>query len=123
MFEISAQNGLRDVILGSEGKTSDLAAHFTQFWRCKYGFVNYSNVQRTFKDGKIKSIVFTRPHAMIRHKSTGPMLRNGELKFWTPVNVAVEYFLNEETEGVLTDAVIYFSDQQRTWLSQLKPNA
>ena len=55
MFEISAQNGLRDVILGSEGKTSDLAAHFfTHFWRCKDGFVYYSNVQRTFKDGKIK---------------------------------------------------------------------
>ena len=29
MFEISAQNGLRDVILGSEGKTLDLAAHFS----------------------------------------------------------------------------------------------
>ena len=28
MLEISAKNGLRDVILGSEGKTSDLAAHF-----------------------------------------------------------------------------------------------
>ena len=24
-----------------------------QFWRCKYVFVYYSNVQRTFKDGKI----------------------------------------------------------------------
>ena len=30
-----------------------------------------------------------------------------------------KYFLNEETEGVLTDTVIYFYDQQ----SQLKPNA
>ena len=47
---------------------------------------------------------------MKRHKSIGPMLRNGELKFWTPVNFEVEYFLNEETEGVLTDTVIYFSD-------------
>ena len=54
MFEISPKNGLCDVILGSEEKTSDLAAHFTQFWRCKYVFVYYSNVQRTFKDGKIK---------------------------------------------------------------------
>ena len=44
---------------------------------------------------------------MKRHKSIGPMLRNGELKFWTPVNFEVEYFLNEETEGVLTDTVIY----------------
>ena len=60
---------------------------------------------------------------MKRHKSIGPMLRNGELKFWTPVNFEVEYFLNEETEGVLTDTVIYFSDQHLTWLSQFKPNA
>ena len=30
MFEISAQNGSRDVILGSEGKTRDLAAHFSR---------------------------------------------------------------------------------------------
>ena len=30
MFEISAQNGLCDVILGSEVKTSDLAAHFSR---------------------------------------------------------------------------------------------
>ena len=51
------------------------------------------------------------------------MLRNGELKFWTPVNFQVEYFLNEETEGVLTDTVIHLSDQHLTLLSQLKPNA
>ena len=44
-------------------------------------------------------------------------------KFWTPVNFEVEYFLNEETDGVLTDTVIYLSDQHLTWLSQLKPNA
>ena len=79
MFEISAKEGLCDIIWGSEVKTSDLAAHFlTQFWCCKYGFVYYSNVQRTFKDGKIKSTVFTRPHAMRRHKSMSPMLRNGD---------------------------------------------
>ena len=30
MFEISAQKGFRDVILGSEEKTSDLAAHFSR---------------------------------------------------------------------------------------------
>ena len=29
MFEISAKKGLRDVILGSEEKPSDLAAHFS----------------------------------------------------------------------------------------------
>ena len=60
---------------------------------------------------------------MKRHKSIGAMLRNGELKFWTPVNLEVEYFINEETEGVLTDTVIYCSDQHLTWLSQLKHNA
>ena len=63
---------------------------------------------------------------MKRHKSIGPMLRNREQKFWkfsTPVNFEVEYFLNEETEGVLTDTVIYFSDQHLTRLSQLKLNA
>ena len=59
---------------------------------------------------------------MKRHKIMLPMLRNREVKFWTPVNFEVEYFLNEETEGVLTDAVIYFYDQHLTWLSQLKPN-
>ena len=71
---------------------------------------------------------------MKRHKSTSPMLRNWDLSFWTPVNIEVEYFINEETGGVLTDTVIYFSDQltwltylaittNLTWLSQLKPNA
>ena len=30
LFEISAKKGLRDVILGSEEKTSDLAAHFSR---------------------------------------------------------------------------------------------
>ena len=54
MFEISAQNGLRDVILGREGKTSDLAANFLRnSGAAKNGFVYYSNVQRTFKDGKL----------------------------------------------------------------------
>ena len=50
-------------------------------------------------------------------------LRNWDLSFWTPVNFEVEYFINEETEGALTDTVTYFSDQHLTWLSQLKPNA
>ena len=30
VLEISAKKGLRDVILGSEEKTSDLAAHFSR---------------------------------------------------------------------------------------------
>ena len=57
MFEISAKACLCDVVFGSEVKTSDLAAHFSRksgAASCKYGFVYYSNVQRTFKDGKIK---------------------------------------------------------------------
>ena len=60
---------------------------------------------------------------MKRHKSINPMLRNWDLSIWTPVNFEVEYFLNEETECVLTETVIYFYDQHLTWLSQLKPNA
>ena len=44
------------------------------------------------------------------------MLRNRDLSFWTPVNFEVEYFLNEETEGVLTETVIYSYDQHPTWL-------
>ena len=31
---------------------------------------------------------------MIRHKSIGPMLRNGELKFWTPVSFEVVEFVS-----------------------------
>ena len=31
-------------------------------------FFYYSNVQRTFKNGRLKSTVLTRPHAMKRHK-------------------------------------------------------
>ena len=51
-----------------------------------------------------------------------------QIRFWllfkrSTVNFEVEYFLNEKTEGVLTDTVIYLSDQHLTWLSQLKPNA
>ena len=106
MLEISAKNGLCGVIWRSQ-KLWICNALFTQFWRCKYDFVSYSNVPRTFKDGKIKSTVFTRPHAMKCHKIILPMLRNWELKFWTPVNFEVEYFPNEETEGVLTDTMIY----------------
>ena len=87
---------------------SDLAAHFSR----NSGAANtvLFTIQ-AIKDGKIKSTVFTRPHAMKRHKIKLPMLRNGELKCSTPVNFEVEYFLNEETEGVLTDTVISFYDQ------------
>ena len=47
---------------------------------------------------------------MKRHKTILPMLRNRELQFRTTVNFEIEYFLNEETEGVLTDTVIDFHD-------------
>ena len=120
MFEISAKKGLCYVIWGSEVNSSDLAAHFSR----NSGAANtvVFTIQ-TFNGCQIKSTVLTRPHATKRHKSIGPLLRNEELKFWTPVNFKVKYFLNEETDGVLTDTVIYFSDQHLTWLSQLKPNA
>ena len=72
-----------------------MAAHFSRnSGAANTVFIYNSNVQRTFKDGKIKSTVFTRPHAMKPHKSIGPMLRNEEPKFWTSaVNFEVEYFL------------------------------
>ena len=67
MFEISAKNGSGNVILGSEEKNFGLgSALFTQFWCCKYGFVYYSNVQRAFKDDKIKSTVFNPPPVVFR---------------------------------------------------------
>ena len=77
MFEISAKNGLCDVILGSEVKTSDLVAHFSR----NSGAVNtvlftIQTFNEHFKDDKIKSVVFTRPHAVKRHKIMSPMLRN-----------------------------------------------
>ena len=56
---------------------------------------------------------------MKRHKFSSPIGTNWDLSFWTPVNFEVESFINEETEGVLTDTVTYFSDQHLTWLSQL----
>ena len=76
MFEISAKNCLCDVILGSEEKTFDLAARFSRHSGAANTFLYYSNVQRTFKDGKIKSAIFTKPHAMKRHKMLNPLLRN-----------------------------------------------
>ena len=122
IFEIPPKRFMRRH-LGQLSKNFEFGSGlFTQFWRCKYGFVYYSNVQQTFKDGKIKSNVFTRQYAMKRHKIMSSMLMNRDTEFWTPVNFEVEYFLNQETEGVLTDTVIYFYDQHLTWLSGLKPN-
>ena len=71
--------------------------------KCLYQIGWYGLGKKTMRPGRSRqkwSTVFTRPHAMKGHKSIGPMLRNGELKFWTPINSEVEYFLNEETEGV-----------------------
>ena len=47
---------------------------------------------------------------MKRHKIIVPMLRNRDLQFWTTVNFEIEYILNEETGGVLTDTVMDFHD-------------
>ena len=44
--------------------------------------------------------------AMKRHKIIFPMLGKRELQFWTIINLEIEYFLNKETESVLTDTVI-----------------
>ena len=44
------------------------------------------------------------------------------LIFSTIVKFEFEYFLNEETEGILTDTLMNFHDWHLTWLSQPKPN-
>ena len=59
---------------------------------------------------------------MKHHNIILPMLRNSDLQLWTIVNFEIEYFLNEETEDILTDTVMYFHGQHLTWLSQPKPN-
>ena len=62
MFEISAKKGLCDVIWSSEVKTSDLAAHFSRHSGAANAVLfTIQTFQRTFKDDKIKSTVFTRP--------------------------------------------------------------
>ena len=79
MFEISAKKGLCYVTWGSEVKLRSWQRTFHAILALQPAntvlFTNYySNVQRTFKDGKIKSTVFTRPHAMKRHKSMSRIL-------------------------------------------------
>ena len=106
MFGISAKKCLCDVIWGSEVKSSDLVAHFSRNSGAENTIV--FTIQTLNEHSRmVKLTVFTRLHAMKRRKSIGPMLRNVEGKFWTPVNFEVEYFLNEETESLLTDTVIY----------------
>ena len=50
------------------------------------------------------------------------MLTNMDLFFGTTVNFEMEYFLKEETGGVLTNSLMNPHDWHLTWLSQLKPN-
>ena len=79
MFEISAKKGVCNVLWGSEVKTSDLATHFglaRNSGAANTVLFTIPNVQRTFKDGKIKSTVFTKPHVMKRHKIMSPLLKN-----------------------------------------------
>ena len=42
--------------------------------------------------------------------------------FGTTVNFEFEYFLDEESEGVLTDTLINFHDWHLTLLTQIKHN-
>ena len=80
MFEISAKKGLCYVICDSEVKTSDLAAHFHTILALQIRFCllfkRSTNIQGW---GKIKSTVFTRPHAVKRHKFTNPIGTNWHL--------------------------------------------
>ena len=75
MFEISVKKGLRDVILSSKEKTSDLAAHFSHNSGAAYTVLfTIQTLNEHSRMAKLKSTVFTRPHLMKRHKSIGPML-------------------------------------------------
>ena len=42
--------------------------------------------------------------------------------FLTTVNFEIGYFLNEETEIILTDTLMNLHDWHLTWLSQVIPN-
>ena len=79
MFEISAKKGLCYVICGSEVKTSDLAAHFHTILALQIRFCLLFKRSTNIQDDKIKSTVFTRPHAMKRHKFTSPIGTNWDL--------------------------------------------
>ena len=121
MFEISANKGLCDVILGSEVKTSDLAAHFPR----NSGAANtVSFTIQTFNEhsrmGKL-SQPYLRGH-MKRHKIMSPMLRNRNSNFGHLSTFKSNIFSTRKL-SVLTDTVIYLYDQHLTWQSQLKPNA
>ena len=79
MFEISAKKGLRDLILGREEKTSDLAAHFSR----NSGAANtvLFTIQTFNEHSRMAKLSEPHlrgriPYAMKRHKSISPMLRN-----------------------------------------------
>ena len=79
MFEISAKKGLCYVICGSEVKTSDLAAHFHTILALQIRFCLLFKRSMNIQGWKIKSTVFTRPHAVKRHKFTNPIGTNWDL--------------------------------------------
>ena len=111
MFEISAKSRLCDVILGIEEKTSDLAAYSS---RNSGAAITVLFTIQTFNEhsrlAKL-SQPYLRGHMRCNvSRLCFLCLSNRESLLWTPVNFEVEYFLNEETEGVLTDTVIYFYD-------------
>ena len=79
MFEISAKKGLCYVICGSKVKTSDLAAHFHTILALQIQFCLLFKRSTNIQGWQIKSTVFTRPHAMKRHKFTSPIGTNWDL--------------------------------------------
>ena len=72
----------------------------------------YMLVNRVYKPKREETSLEISP--MIRHRNYffGQLLT---LKY-------LKYFLNEESEGVLTDILMNFHDWHLTWLYQLKPN-
>ena len=121
MLENSTKSGFCEIILGSEENFWIRYHTFHTILVVQMQIVCFSNIQWTFnfKDGKIKSTVFTRPHVMKHQKIILPMLRNGKLKFKTPVNFEVKYFLNKETVDVLTDHQQYypFYTSHQAWMT------
>ena len=81
-FEISAKNGFWRHLRQWRKNFGFGSALFTQFWCYKYGFVYYSNAQRTFKDHKFKSSVLTRSHTMKHHKVVLPLLTRAPLGYF-----------------------------------------
>ena len=86
MFKISAKKGLCDGILGSEVKPSDLAAHFSR----NSGAANtiLFTIQMFNEYSRMKKLrpnVFSRPHAMKRHKMMSPTLTSARPGVWAKI--------------------------------------